>query len=811
MKYNESQCCVELSVRELCTLALRGGDLDASRFSGVWGFDAARAGAEMHRRIQESAGGSYRPEVPLTNTTLSGGIYFTVSGRADGVMRDAEGRLTVDEIKCVRGSEFYAPPNRLFLAQLKCYAYFLAVQEELPEIGGRLTCCTLGTHKLRYLNYRLKTAELREFYLDLLARVQKRAGLVRLRKTELLPAASAAVFPYAELREGQERMIKECHAAIRGRKRLFLEAPTGIGKTMSALYPAVRALGSGLTEKIFYLTAKTSTGREAYRAAAELCRSGAKLRTVTIVSKEQMCVCPAGLFGTNTGKSHCNPRDCSFARGYYDRSEAALAELMEGGYGYPSRMIREMALRHKVCPYELSLDLSELCDIVICDYNYAFDPSVYFRRYFGAEAPSLPYTFLIDEAHNLVDRAREMYSCGLLRSDFAACFDALPPESGEFGQLLSSVLLAFDGVKKLCRDSMIRDAEGVEHGFWSGRSIPENFLRAMERFSREGERLMRREDGLPDSAEELFRRVRKYLTVSEFFDRGFLSCCEVNGGEIGVKICCLDPSPLMDSLLARASSAILFSATLTPVDYFCRMLGDAKGTRRVALPSPFPREHLCVAVADYLSLRLEDRSKNAARYVTLIAAAVSPQKGNYMVYFPSYAALEEVRKLFVRKYPGVETVVQKPHMSLRDREEFLSAFRDDEDSLRIGFCVLGGVFSEGVDLPGSRLIGTIIFGVGLPGISNERNMIRDYLEDEESRGYDYAYTFPGMNNVLQAAGRVIRREDDRGIVVLADDRYATPKYRALFPEHWQGVKYAGNAKSLAEIIRRFWHGPESCE
>ncbi len=804
VKYNSDRCCVTLSVRELCERACRSGDLDSSRYAGA---DAMLAGADIHRKLQAQAGGFYRPEVSLVLTTEYNGICFEVSGRADGVIRKEE-KLTVDEIKCVRSYDFFAPPKEVFLAQMKCYAYFLAVSENRSEIDGRLTYYHTDTGKLRYFHYHFRTEELRAFYMTLLDRVWFLADLAVRQVQTVLPQAAEAVFPYPELREGQEMMIRECFSAIRRKKRLFAEAPTGTGKTISALYPAVRALGKGYAEKIFYLTAKASTGREAYRAAAKLYEAGVHLRTVVISAKEQMCMCSAGLSG-GAGRNHCNAHDCEFARGYYDRVENALTELIREGNGYPRQRIAEVAQKYRVCPYELSLDLSELCDIVICDYNYAFDPTVYFRRYFG-DVPHADYIFLVDEAHNLVDRARGMYSYELTRHDFEQAFVAIPETDTEPGKIVESAGSAFGVLRRLCREVMTKDEEGREQGYYAGKQIPKGFYEAMERFRQQTDALLkkRRNDPALDPLAELMLKVRKFLTVSEFFDSGFLFYAEVYGENVRAKICCLDPSHIMNSLLERASSVILFSATLTPVHYFREVLGGSKKAECLSVPSPFPEENLCVAVADYLSTRYEHRKKNATHYATVIAASVAPRKGNYMVYFPSYACLEEVQKVFVRRYPKVELVVQKPDMGWRDREKFLSAFRENTERLCIGFCVLGGVFSEGVDLPGSRLIGSVILGVGLPGLSSERNMIRDYLDGDTVSGYDYAYTFPGMNNVLQAAGRVIRRGSDRGIVVLVDDRYAQPKYRALFPEHWKGIQYAGNPESLAEIIRRFWDSSE---
>lgn len=806
MRYNQDTCSVELSVRELCEMALKSGDLGfgAPPFSSSIPFD----GGAIHRRLQAEAGGFYNPEVTLSNTTLCGGTYYTVSGRADGVIRHADG-LEIDEIKCVRTYDFFMPPREVFLAQMKCYAYFLAIRDELDEIRARLTYYNVDTKKIKYFRYRFRCEELRAFYCSLLSRIAPWAQNVIRRQVEYLPEAAHARFPYPELREGQEMMIREVHSAIKRGQRLFVEAPTGTGKTMSALYPAVRALGEGYADKIFYLTAKTSTAREAYRAAAKLFESGLKLRCVMITAKESVCLCHAER--TENGSHRpCNPEECECGRGYYDRVDAALRELLDSGFGYPRSLIAKVAQKHRVCPYELSLDLSEHCDIVICDYNYAFDPSVYFRRYFSDNAAASRYVFLIDEAHNLADRARDMYSATLSASRFERLLEPLSSVDEDLTGTVESAAMTVRRLRALCREDMIKDADGNERGFYMSRSPLENLNTELDLFRKKTETWLRknREHPIFFEISELAGEVRRYLSVQEYFEGGFLSYVLVLDGDVTVKTYCLNPSPTMDVLLNRAHAAVLFSATLTPPEYFCDVLGGTKKAVSVSLPSPFEPENLCVAVADYLSTRLEDREKNYARYAAIIAATVSQQPGNYIAYFPSYACLDGVRKVFCRKYPKVETVVQHAGMGAREKEEFLSAFREDVGHLRVGFCVLGGVFSEGVDLPGSRLIGSIIFGVGLPGLSNERNMIEEYFESTIGQGYDYAYTYPGMNHVLQAVGRVIRRDSDRGVAVLVDDRYAEPKYRALFPKHWEGVQYAGNARSLAEIMHRFWEKGE---
>ncbi len=800
MRYCQETCAIELSVEELCELAYRCPDLGRSSRVKV---GAPRDGALL-QKIWQQAGGVYLSAVSLSNTVKHGDLYYTVSGSADGLIRYADGGAEIDTVCCVRSYDFSAPPGTAVMARLWCYAYFFAVRDELCEIAGRVTVCNIDNGKLRTIRYRFTTEQLRRRYTEMISRISWRAKDEADRRIRRLPSASSARFPYAELREGQELMIRECYGAIKHGKRIFVEAPTGTGKTVSALYPAVRALGEGYVDKIFYLTAKASTRKEAYLAAGKLFEGGADLRCAVITAKEQ--VCPDACERMGQGKHRCEPSECQRAQGYYDRAERALCELLETAHGYPRSLICQIAKKYQVCPYELSLDLSELCDIVICDYNYAFDPSAYFRRYFSDDGQREKYVFLIDEAHNLADRARDMYSASLRCSELEQMAQLTKAVNEKLFSAAESARRTLIRLKRLCRDDLVRDADGEERGFYMSRTPAEELNRELERLEKVADGWLKKNREHPIAAEltGLLSDVRRYLSVSEYFDSGFLFYVEVSGGDITVKIYCLDPSPTMDALLNRAVSSVLFSATLTPAEYFCDVLGGAKQASSIALPSPFDPDGLCVAVADYLSVRMEDREKNSARYATVIAATVSAKAGNYIAYFPSYSCLESVRKIFQKKYPKVEVVVQRRGMGATEKEEFLNAFKDDAGHLRVGFCVLSGAFSEGVDLPGSRLIGAIVFGVGLPSLSNERNMIQEYFDGTVGQGYEYAYTYPGMNHVLQAVGRVIRREEDRGVAVLVDDRYLEPKYRALYPAHWQNVQYAGNAASLAEIMRRFW-------
>ncbi len=798
MRYNRDTCVVELSVEELCALAHQSGHLDARRprrsVCGEKRID------EKQLRLPPEQGRACN--VFLRNTLTHNGITYTVEGVADAVYEECN---LIEEIKIAK--EGKESVRRDAYSRLRCYAYFWGAARDLRRVNMRMRVCHTESGEFKDTCSEASIEDLCVFYLSLLSRIEREAMDLVHGAEERLPTVSSLRFPYSNPRVGQTELSECVFRTIRRGERLFAEAPTGIGKTMSTLYPAVKALGEGYCDRIFYLTAKSSVRREAYAAAGKLHEAGARLRTVMLYAKEQMCAHPEGC--RKGVVSRCNPDDCPMARGYYDRADAALWELLSTRHGFPKSILMQVAKNHSVCPYELSLDLAMHCEIIICDYNYAFSPDVFLRRFFDErEGERGEYVFLVDEAHNLPDRARDLYSAKLSLAPFEAVYAALDPAAdAELEQALGGFVLSFRRLAALCTEHRVKEEDGTASGYYLNRAPLEQFCDLAVRFRRKLDAVLKKEEAHPlfDKLSELSALLRRFGALSEYYDHRFLTFIELNHGALCVQTICLDPAGVLHSAMGRARAAVLFSATLKPMDYFVDILGGGKGAQTLELSSPYDPKNLCVTVASTVSTRMEERGGSYRRIATLIAAAISARAGNYMVYFPSYDYMERVLEQFKAKYPQVPHAVQKRGMCQREQEEFLSYFKADEGHMRVGFCVLGGSFSEGVDLPGSRLIGVIVVGVGIPGLSNERNMLRDYYENKCERGYDYAYTYPGMNHVLQAAGRVIRREEDRGVVVLIDSRYAEEPYLHLYPQHWEGLCAAGDAAALAHRHKIFWN------
>ena len=802
MRYDEKRDVVELSVEELCLSALSGGNIDTRRQARRF-HERSADHERIYNKLHLSFGMRYYDRVELQNTCKVEGIYLSVSGYADGILCRDDG-YSIDEVRVGSTDKFVAfDEEQYHRLRAKVYAYLLCCAKECGRVEVRQIFYDTEYSDFEVLPEIWDREALREIYGALLGKVLWRAQVLRDRTTVRIPSAQNALFPYKSLRESQSEMIKECYRDIKHGSRLFCQAPTGIGKTVSTLYPSVKCIGEGVADKIFYLTSKQSIRREAFSAMQKMNAAGVGLRTCVISSRESMCNNAAAKLRGGKLSSSCNPELCPYAKGYYDRASYAIADLLSAGDAYDSRKIREVAEKYKVCPYELSLDLSELCDVIICDYNYVFSPTVYLKRYFDGERGE-KYIFLVDEAHNLPDRARDMFSSRLGTKDFEALIPMLEENDTLTGATLS-VIGALERLGSLCEDDTHYSPDGERMGYYVSRQLPDKLSEELELFAKRCDTWLKGNLDHPAYifVEELGYKIYEYKKIADRYGKGYLTFITREGDSVSVLLYCLDPSDELSCALDRAVASVMFSATLTPTDYFADILAGGKRTVSVSFRSPFPKENLCVAIADKISTRYEDRERSYKKISSCIAGTVSAKSGNYIVFFPSYSYLDEVKKIFIAKYPKVKILEQKKNMSAAEREEFISSFADDGKT-RIAFCVLGGSFSEGIDLPGDKLIGVICVGVGLPGLSNENNIIRDYYEEKSGCGYDYAYTYPGMNSILQAVGRVIRTEADRGIAVLIDDRFAEPKYRALFPEEWKGAKFAGNAQSLAQIARGFW-------
>ena len=590
-------------------------------------------------------------------------------------------------------------------------------------------------------------------------------------------------FPFS-YREGQREVAAAVYRTILRKKKLFLQAPTGVGKTISTLFPSVKAIGEGLGEKIFYLTAKTITRTVAEQAFRILGEQGLQMKVITLTAKEKICKCE---------ETECNPVSCPYAKGHFDRVNDAVYDLIMNYNEITRDVIENQSEKYMVCPFEMSLDVSLWVDAVICDYNYAFDPTAHLKRFFSENAGK-KYIFLVDEAHNLVERGREMYSARLYKEDFLELKKMMRVKEPILSKKADEVNRQFLLLKRECEE--YRVLESVSH-----LAIKlMNLLAEMERFFEKSSESDKRDQVL-----ELYFKVREFLNIHDILDENYVIYSEYQqDGRFMVKLFCVNPAVNLQAYLEYGIGTVFFSATLLPVRYYKKLLSIETDDYAIYADSPFPKDSRLLLIGRDVSTRYTQRGPEMYRRIaSYIVGAADAKKGNYMVFFPSYRVMEEVHSVFSEKCGKISSAVQSPFMSEEDREVFLKEFDEIREESFVGFCVMGGIFSEGIDLPEDKLIGVIIVGTGLPQVCNEREIVKQYFSGIGSDGFEYAYLYPGMNKVLQSAGRVIRTEKDRGLILLLDERFSTGRYRELFPREWSNARHC-TAGSLTSYMQEFW-------
>ncbi len=767
-----------VSARSLAEFATERGDL----FAAMRSIDQMQDGMAGHKLWQARYTGGFEKEVGLNITRAFDDVELTVYGRADGLNRTSVPPV-VEEIKTTR-----LDPNTIgehehpaHWAQAEIYAYILCAKEGFSEVEVRLTYMHLSGDAKTHT--RLMAADALEEAFDGYAAPYAKwlSGLDRWKET-CLPTARALAFPYDGYRDGQREMAGAAYRAFRSKTNVMAQAPTGIGKTAAALFAALKAMGEGLTSRIFYLTARTTARRAAEQALERMRAKGLKVRAITLTAKEKLCPYPA---------TACEPAACPRALGYYDRSREALKRAL-AVENLSRDTVERLAKEEELCPFEFQLDLSETCDVVICDYNYAFDPRVKLKRFFLEKSDAV---LLVDEAHNLIERAREMLSASISSRDYSSLrreWKRLDPDKNS--PLLSSITSVIEVLKGL-KDS-------YPNPCWED-GASEALGEALEIFLDAARPFLGSAGAFSKALAERYFEALNYTRVASEMGGDHRVLYEAGEKELLVKLWCFNPAPYLKKCMSRVRGALLFSATLTPLTYYRDMLGidEDAGDRLVDLPSPFPAENLMVAALP-LGTTFRLREGTAGAVAGAIAAMARGKRGNYLACFPSHAYLNLVGDHLQMIAGDLAIVRQKSHMSEREREAFLGAFREAPERTMVALVAMGGVFAEGVDLPGELLSGAAIVGIGTPQLSLERAALTE-LMDEAGEGGHYAYTYPGLQRVLQAAGRVIRTETDRGVIALIDERYLNEAYQALLPENWH-VRPARDADALSRMLARFW-------
>ena len=774
---------IRISVRNLVEFILRSGDLESGGTAADK--EAMLKGSRLHRKIQKQMGSHYQPEVILKKEIEYEDLILRVEGRADGIFTQDD-KVCIDEIKGVyKNLELMEEPVPVHRAQALCYAWIYLDEHELEEIDVQMTYAHLDTEVIKRFRETLSREELKKWYQELTDSYHKWLAYQLEWRKKRNQSMESLEFPFT-YRKGQREMVAGIYHAISKKEQIFIQAPTGVGKTMSAVFPAVRSIGEGKAETLFYLTARTITRTVAQDAFEILRKNGLLFKVVTITAKEKLCFCE---------KAECDPEKCPYAKGHYDRINDAVYELWTTEQSFNRETILRHAEKWQVCPFEMTLDLAIWMDGVICDYNYVFDPNVYLKRFFG-ENVSGNYLFLIDEAHNLVDRGREMYSASICLEDTMQVRKFIKPYSQKLWKKLGKVVSQLKELQNSCDSWQVQENAGV---------LPISLLAVQGEMDQLLEEPPSQE--VVDEILDFYFTVRDFLNISELVDENYVVYTAVGeDGKFYMKLFCVNPAENLQKCLDKGISTVFFSATLLPLMYYRKMLSTRSENFGIYVESPFEQKNRCLLICRDVSSRYTRRGYEEYRKIAEYIAKMSWQKkGNYMVFFPSYKLMEDVYQIYQDEFSSgwVRCISQHSAMTEKEREEFLEEFAEENDDTLVGFCVMGGIFSEGIDLIGDRLIGAAVVGTGLPQVKCEREILKEYYDAKGEQGFDYAYRYPGMNKVLQAAGRVIRTKEDEGAILLMDERFAERDYRTLFPREWNDADSC-RLENVEQKLGSFW-------
>ncbi len=770
-----------LSVHQLVDFLLRTGDID----NRVFNRSSMTEGSRLHSVYQAKQSSNYLAEFPLKMSFNVDEVNIVLEGRADGIIKRSETEYIIDEIKTtVEDLQIFHDDNlEWHLGQAKCYAYMFAKQTNLEYIGIKLTYIRQGKEKEQLIDsYTFNILELEQFVVKLLNEYLAFYNIIFNKIAKRNESIEALKFPFSKFRQGQRDLAKYTYAMAKKRGRLFAEAPTGIGKTISTVFPFVKALKDDDNSKIFYLTAKTS-GREAAHQAVKLLKeNGLSLGDIMITAKDKICFCKG---------QACNPEECPYAKGYYNKIQTVLRYAILNYDDFDLQAITQLAYENQICPFELELDLSLFMDVIICDYNYVFDPISYMKRYFDEDTSS--FLVLVDEAHNLVDRSRDMYSASLSYKQF------LEARKSVCHSKLHKLKLAMSKMSKMFKEYLVNPKDGNyildEFYDYTYKTIS-SFITTMQDINKNENKEMSKE------LLEFYLEVNRFSKILELYNDHFICYYEINKDELILHVSCLDASSFLHSSLRRLRGSVLFSATLSPIEYYVDMLGGKKEDAQLILPSPFPVDNLKIIIAPKVSIRYKNRDSSYQQVADYIKAFVKNKVGNYFIFLPSYEYLTNLMPYI--DMDDVDVYEQDRGMTDEEKEEFLTNFKPHPERTTLGFVIVGGAFGEGIDLVSDRLIGAIIVGIGMPKINFVSDQIMKYYDAKEQSGYNYAYLNPGMNKVMQALGRVIRSETDRGAVLLIDERYLTNDYRDLFKSEWRKYEVAFSPKEVSDILQEFF-------
>lgn len=769
-----------ISVHELVDYLLRSGDID----NRVFNTETMLLGSKLHSSYQSKQGNQYLSEYALSSVIETNYGNYLLHGRADGIIIGEEYPI-IDEIKTTVDelNHFYETQINWHLGQAICYAYLYLLESKQKK--ARITLTYISQIDVEnkmtksfifdfvYLENEVKKY-LEQYYLD-------HEVLIYSHLKERDASIKNLLFPYGEFRRGQRELSKYCFGAIKNKEILFAEAPTGIGKTMSTLFSFCKSFNENKVNKIFYLTAKGSGKIAAENACKRLIENGLHARVITITAKEKVCFC---------SDKECNPDACPFARGYYSKLRTAIIEAIKLDCVFSATFIKEYCYELGLCPFEFQLDLSLACDIIIADYNYFLDPITYLERYFSDEVDSSKHAVLIDEAHNLVDRVKSMYSVSF---DLEQIKEAKEDIKGS-----KSLKLAVGKLIKLL------ESMNIEEEFKVFPNIDQRIIEQISKIKKASQKENKDQKIVTgEKFKSLSRDLNKFSVLyNEYFCDAYTFFCKKEKGNLKFNLFCLDPSEFAKQRFNKVRSVVLFSATMSPSEYYLEAIIGDKQRPFVSLSSPFPKSNFKLLIAPEISIKYKDRENTISLVVEYLKTFTSKKIGNYFIFLPSYEYLNKIRDKL--EFEGANVYFQEKEMSYEDQQIFLENFEENPSETNIGVLILGGIFSEGIDLVNDRLIGVAVVGVGLPNISDETELIKKYYDEKDLVGFNYAYRDPGMNKVMQAVGRLIRTPTDRGVALLIDSRYSQYSYKNICRNIWKDFEFVYSKDELNEEIEQFY-------
>lgn len=767
---------IKIGIKELAIFACQSGNLTNEFFSNR----DLENGTALHRFIQCKYNEKSAKEVYIKKQISYYQDEIILHGFIDGVL-NIDDEIIIEEIKStIKELDEIDPTERMeYIAQLKIYGYLYALEHELSHIHLRLTYISVVDYTIKHFDYIMETEALEEFVFDCL---EKYMSWYQLQEDALIQkevTISSVKFPFGKMRAGQRDMMKACYQTMKKNEILYCIAPTGIGKTMGTLFSSLKTLGKN--DKLFYLTAKGSGKNAPLNAVRILAKKGLKVKTINIIAKKKIC---------NAKLKNCNTDECPYAVGFFDRIRDAIVEIFKDYDIYDEENISYVANKHKICAFEFSLELSYYCDIIIADYNYVFDPRAQLVRYFDDNTyhPKV----LVDEAHNLISRSKEMFSAMISEEDI---------------RILRRVLNGYKpSVRNVCNKAIehISDyhEQLVDKTIYVSTENDQNLVVLLKNILSACDELFLENKKIPhkDEAMDVYFKILEYVQISEYFQDTHRLIAKIENGICTIQEYCLDASQfILDTIETSVHGIVFFSATLTPLAYHADVLTKGKGNF-LELPSPFDPMNLDIIINPYVSTKYKQREQSIDYIIEAIEILTNVGGGNYIVFFPSYQYMRMV--LDALGEVDFEVIVQQTNATEQERNLIIERFKNT-DGCKVGFFVLGGVFAEGIDYVGDWLSGVIIVGVGLPMVCDENNILKDYYEVLYQNGFDYAYTYPGFTKVVQAAGRVIRSETDRGVVLLIDERFSYLKYQELMPKHWKNKKMIADGYYLRKELELF--------